>query len=354
MNISDKRSEQNKAAGYNHKIMDRLRIISMLLGSLPFFVVFYELSVPLWHWLWLIVCCFIWPTFAYFYVNKSALPRAAERKSLLIDCFLVSSLFPLSYFNLLLTFMFLLVLITDRMQSGAYHLWRYAILYSILGMVCFGLLTGFKTHLHTSVMVMLAFFPIMFLHTFTVSWSNRSLIILTRQKNAQLHELSMTDALTKLYNIRYWHDHAPQILLNNREQKQDLTLMLIDCDNFKLINDTCGHQTGDAVLRQTGRALLEAQAQHQGSIAARLGGDEFALLLFCDLATAELLAQRLKREIAAFGASYELERPFSVCIGLASYHHHESFSQFFNRADRALYQAKNSGKNAIQKAQLSV
>lgn len=161
-----------------------------------------------------------------------------------------------------------------------------------------------------------------------------------QQAELRHHYLSsMQDALTGLHNRRgaladieaAWRAdlHAPHAAL------------LVDVDNFKSINDTHGHHTGDAVLKALASALRACA--RPGDITARLGGDEFLLFARdCDGAAAELLAQELLSAVRASAAPV----PFTVSVGFGlATSLHGGFDALYHRADVALYAAKNEGRD---------
>jgi diguanylate cyclase (GGDEF)-like protein len=167
--------------------------------------------------------------------------------------------------------------------------------------------------------------------------------------NARLHELATTDSLTGAANRRHFIERLEGECARARRYHGGLTLAVIDADNFKRINDEHGHAAGDEVLKALSRAcqgVLRA-ADFMG----RLGGEEFALCLpETDLAGGYTVCERLRREIAA------LEVPFhggqvsiTVSIGVAQYQGDpEDSGSLFERADAAMYRAKESGRNRVE------
>lgn len=335
-------------ADFHHLPIDMLRMISMALGSLAFMVVLSEQKAPWYQWAWLFFCSFAWPLLAMLIVYNAKNKRRTERRCLLLDAFWMATLLPLSSFNMLPSILVATTITADRMQAAAYRLWFNSILVFVVGIVFMGLWTGFKVDYLTSQFVMIASMPFLIVHTMLVSYANQRLLLKVRAKNAALHQLSITDSLTKLYNSRYWSDNSENIFQQHKANHQPLTLLFIDCDNFKLMNDTFGHHTGDSVLRKVGQLLQAAQQQHHG-IAARIGGDEFALLLTCDIATATMAARKLKKQMRKIGKMYAIEPKFSASIGLSGMQPSDhNFNDLFLRADTALYRAKNAGRNAIE------
>ncbi|MBN2895900.1 MAG: diguanylate cyclase [Campylobacterales bacterium] len=158
-------------------------------------------------------------------------------------------------------------------------------------------------------------------------------------------ELINYDPLTGLYNRRMFDTLYPKMVDEAQLDSTALSLLIVDLDHFKRINDTFGHKTGDAVLIQTARVLQKNL--RQGDACARWGGEEFAVLLpKTTLEEAAQVASRIRLNIAAeVRAQSEAQ---SCSIGVAALRALEDAESLFNRADAALYRAKNSGRNRVE------
>lgn len=164
----------------------------------------------------------------------------------------------------------------------------------------------------------------------------------TRQR---LAKLAHVDDLTGLANRRAFHDELRRQLALARRTPQSLSVLYLDLDGFKSINDNLGHDAGDQVLREVGQRLR--LSLREGDMIARVGGDEFATLLggAIDNATAEAVAAKL---IEAVSGSYrvgESSASLGASVGIA--HNNdggEDADTLINRADQAMYTAKRSGK----------
>ncbi len=166
----------------------------------------------------------------------------------------------------------------------------------------------------------------------------------------RLQELSLTDSLTALRNRRAFDQHLPSALEHSRRYTRPLSLAVIDVDHFKSVNDTFGHDAGDAVLR--GIAEIIASGTRQADYTARVGGEEFAILL-PETALFEGLqfAEKLRSLIAATPIEVAGEpKHITVSIGIASVPHTEMDTpeDFFRAADQALYRAKSNGRNRVE------
>jgi two-component system cell cycle response regulator len=173
----------------------------------------------------------------------------------------------------------------------------------------------------------------------------------TRAENRRLEALATTDPLTRVLNRRALIDRLNAELDRVRRYQGSLTLLLLDVDHFKQINDTAGHLAGDSVLRQLA-ALLE-EAVRKVDIVARFGGEEFVAILPETVSEgAAAFAERLRERIAAQAFDVSAERPvhLTVSIGIASFPSPrvDSTEDLFARADEALYRAKSAGRNQVR------
>lgn len=325
------------------KAIDALRITGMAFGGIPHVFVFIERSVPVYYWVWLFFCCIVWPHLARLRTHTSTRPRKAERHNLMFDSFVAGSLMPLIEFNLLPTVLTLTIVFGDSISSAARNLWYYSLPLVCAGAVSVGLIVGFEVNLHTSMTIMMACLPLLIVHTLSVSWGNYQRIIYIRSRNEALNKLSMTDVLTSLYNKRYWEEVTQAEFNAFREDRKNRVVMVIDCDNFKKINDTYGHLEGDKILKHIGNVL--ADIHDVSAISARLGGDEFAVLMETSLEHSHKIAEQVKTKIASSCSVHQLEKGCSVSIGLACLEQEdECFTNAFDRADKHLYKHKKSGR----------
>ncbi len=162
-------------------------------------------------------------------------------------------------------------------------------------------------------------------------------------------QLSVTDDLTKLHNHRFFQNHLPREIKRSERTGEPLSLILIDIDDFKMLNDRFGHSVGDAVLRKMSDVMNESVREMD--LLARYGGEEFVLLASrTDLEGVIALAEKIRVAVARSRFSVlDVDGPKRISItasfGVAQYRGDEK--AFFNDADRALYRAKNSGKDCV-------
>lgn len=165
---------------------------------------------------------------------------------------------------------------------------------------------------------------------------------------ARLEELATTDGLTGCFNKRYFHDELKQRLQAAQRFGRKLSLIIVDLDHFKAVNDTHGHHTGDVVIRELGQILR--RLKRETDVVARFGGEEFCVLCEeTDTEGAYLLADRVRLELEATTFETDLGAlRITASLGLATYPQHASDKQgLFAAADRALYAAKHNGRNQV-------
>jgi diguanylate cyclase (GGDEF)-like protein len=168
-----------------------------------------------------------------------------------------------------------------------------------------------------------------------------------QRANEILSQLSITDGLTKLHNHRYFQDHLSREIKRVGRTKAPLSLILLDIDDFKQLNDTHGHAAGDEVL--VSLAAIMNDSARESDLIARYGGEEFVILMpNTDLAGAVHLAEKIRMTVEEtrliIGDSMKpIEITISLGVALFDGHRRE----FFADADRALYQAKAAGKNCV-------
>lgn len=156
------------------------------------------------------------------------------------------------------------------------------------------------------------------------------------------------DSLTHLYNHEAFYEELEDNMEKYKTDQEPFSILIADIDNFKSVNDTYGHAYGDEVIR----AVAQVMEKNRGSrdFAARYGGEEFAMILpRKQVGEAILMADKIRREFGAINIeSKDGPKSFSISIGVAEYNRpYRTSSSFFEEADRALYEAKASGKNRV-------
>jgi len=194
---------------------------------------------------------------------------------------------------------------------------------------------------HFKVLVITIFCGLIFLAYF---------IYITLKSKYMLKELASRDQLTSLYNRRYFYDVSKEILSISKREKYDISLLMIDIDKFKNFNDRYGHANGDRVLQVL--ALLLVDKTRDSDIVARVGGEEFVVLLpNTSESSAVKLAEKLRKftEQQVIKIDNKRDTSCTISIGVSSVNMEEErvIEPAQIRADKALYRAKNSGRNRV-------
>jgi len=163
------------------------------------------------------------------------------------------------------------------------------------------------------------------------------------KKNELLSKLAITDGLTGLNNSRHFHDQIKRELSRlKRNPDRKLSLILLDIDNFKDLNDTEGHQMGDHVLKSLGQ-VIKVCIRSDVDSGFRYGGDEFVILLpDTDKRQALVVADRIQKQFQAFKFGKT-----SLSMGISEAQSGEEEQSFVKRTDEAMYQSKHEGRNRI-------
>jgi diguanylate cyclase (GGDEF)-like protein len=169
----------------------------------------------------------------------------------------------------------------------------------------------------------------------------------------KLHTLATTDALTGIYNrgelmTRGEEELARVVRHGAVGGRGELSVIMLDIDHFKLVNDTHGHQAGDAVLEQLAGRIKKGLRLYD--VLGRYGGEEFMLLLpTADLTVSERIAERIRLSIETQSFSYnDIDIPITISLGVATFSPDFNLENAIGRADSALYRAKEKGRNRVE------
>jgi len=166
-----------------------------------------------------------------------------------------------------------------------------------------------------------------------------TLVMIVQTQRGKLEGISITDKLTGVFNARYLRlELDRQVLLSHRTQLP-LSLIFLDVDNLKSLNDQYGHMVGNSILRQLGQCLITKIRQHV-DICFRFGGDEFIVLCpNSDLKIAHGVAERIRDGC--------MVNKITLSVGVIRLQEDESPENFLKRADRVMYSVKQAGKDGI-------
>lgn len=182
-----------------------------------------------------------------------------------------------------------------------------------------------------------------------LAFKNSLMYMEIKRQATLLEQRAITDGLTGLYNHLYFHQALNERLQAASQKGEPLSILIADLDFFKRLNDTYGHLFGDHVLKEVASVIRTVAGDK--AVAARYGGEEFAVILpNTPLEKAQETAAKIGRLVAArdFTDPNDGRRvPVTISIGVAQWQPGESKSEFIDRADTALYQAKQQGRNRV-------
>lgn len=164
-----------------------------------------------------------------------------------------------------------------------------------------------------------------------------------RKQQEELTKLAMTDQLTGLYNRHSLFDIGPKYISDANRHKFSVSLLVIDLDHFKKVNDTHGHAVGDIVLKEVGK-VLNRNCRIEDFV-ARFGGEEFVMLFsHCDVDFAFTRAENIRMSIEECQPN---GLTITASIGIAALDKDDDFESLFDKADKAVYGAKELGRNKV-------
>lgn len=324
----------------------RLRMLGMGLAAPPVAVVLIENGAGWPSWTLLIFTALIWPQLALMLARSNREPYRAELRNLMIDSAVAGLWAPLMYFNLLPSVLLITLATVDKISTGIRGLWLWSLPGLFAGLVGGALVTGFRFQPESSMSVILACMPLLLIHTIAVSLTGYRLVRKVQRQNRQLDELSRIDMLTGLASRGHWQARAELMLRARHEGGETVSLLLIDVDKFKDINDEHGHTAGDDALR--GVAGVIRRQLGRRDVAGRFGGDELAIAIEGDVERASSVAESIRAGVAGLDLPHLDGDRLTVSIGFAEARDRDlGLREWLESADRALYRAKEAGRNRV-------
>lgn len=183
---------------------------------------------------------------------------------------------------------------------------------------------------------------------FCLSRDYRSLIDAIHQERDQWRSKANQDALTGLYNRRYFFSQAERLISQPAPEKANLALLMMDIDHFKQVNDRFGHPVGDQLLTCVAERLRHSCSRH--CMIFRIGGEEFCIITpATDIATALSISEQLKQQISAILLTTPDNEQVSctISVGVSLLKPQDSLGEWLRRADQALYRAKRQGRDQV-------
>ena len=320
------------------------RVIGLALGGVAIAGVLIANGAPAATWAALFFSAILWPHIALWVGSRSRNPFRTELRSLMVDSALGGAWIALMEFNLLPSVVILIMLSMDKMAvGGAGFLARCSLLLA-LACAAVSAAMGFEARPSTSMVQIIGSLPLLTLYPLVVGLTTYRLARRLREQNQLLSEQSRTDGLSGLLNRRHWEDAVSAEFQRWRRYGRHTSILMLDIDHFRSINDRHGHPVGDEVIRNVA-AILRASLREE-DVPGRYGGEEFGVLLPDTAAAgAEVIAERIRRRIEAAVVAKSGLRT-TVSIGIAELGQDDAeYTVGISHAARALYAAKERGRN---------
>lgn len=326
----------------------RLRILGTVLCILPIASVLSEnqIASPL-IYIGLFTNGVIWAHVAYYTSSRAKDPARSEFRNLVIDSGLGGFWLAIIGFSPAPTAILVTILTIDKITAGGWWLVKRATLALLVTGAITWCLLGFPFYPALTTQTFIACVPLLFMYCVSLSYfSYRQAHKIARQ-NKELERLNRTDINIELPNRRFFETRAAEALEHHRHSGQMYSLLLIDIDRFKMINDGYGHSKGDEVLSQVAEILRTTCRAHDTP--ARYGGDEFAVLLMhADLVRAAAIGERIRQKVGQLVFEDAEDLVCSTSIGVTQISpEYETPGQWVAAADIALYRAKAAGRDRV-------
>jgi len=328
----------------------RLRTLGLGLGAICVAsVLWLHGAAPGW-WLAAALNGLAWPHVALHVSLRAAEPRRAEVRNLTLDAALGGMWVAVMQFNLLPSVLLVTMLVIDKVGIGGARLLARTLASLAVGCAVTSALLGFPVDVATPMPVIVACLPFLVVYPLAISNVAYALARRVTEQNRRLEELGRTDVLTGLANRRQGFAVAEGELSRHFRTGRPVSLLILDVDRFKSINDRFGHPVGDAILR--GVATVLRECCRATDTPARYGGDEFMLILpETDLAGAEEVAARIRRHLERMSFKQAPGLACTVSLGAAEANREiANIDAWIQRADAALYRAKDGGRDRFEGA----
>lgn len=301
-------------------------------------------------WILLVLWTFVWPHLAWQLASRSSDPLASETHNLKADAILAGIWIALTGVNLMPSLALAMMVFITTMGTGGPRLCLAGVILTLVASLVTLQLTGTAFDLVSPPLTIWLTVPVLLVYPLLFSWVNYRTAKHMEEHKRRLQVMSIRDGMTGAYNRRHWETLLRDEYDNCRRHQREATVLLIDVDHFKTINDTYGHDVGDEAIVAITRHL---QLSLRGSdIIGRFGGDEFAVIMggtSCESAIAAMT--RVHDRLATFRLTNAPQLALHISVGVASLTEEMGhYREWLKSADLALYKAKKAGRNRTEVA----
>ncbi|HZP67317.1 MAG TPA: diguanylate cyclase [Rudaea sp.] len=329
------------------KRLYRMRAFGLTIGSFCVGAVLYTNGAAPLVWALLAAEVLVWPHAAYLVACGSRDPRRAELRNLQVDSALGGMWIALMHFNLVPSVVLVVMLAIDKVNVGGPALLARTFVWQIVACLAAAVLTGFAFQPETTMFETLAALPLLIGYPLAICGAMHAIMRHAHRHNRELLAQNRVDAPTGLLNRAHWQASVAHELRRYERAGQVATLMMIDIDEFKSINDRYGHTAGDEVIRAVAATVRDSTRDID--ICGRYGGDEFGVVLVnTSAACARLVGERVRSRVAALRFAHMPALRCSTSIGMAEVNRQlTDVRAWMKLADIALYRAKARGRNRV-------
>lgn len=326
------------------------RIVGLGIGFFCVLAALYPLHPSPFIWLLLFFNGFIWPHIAYHWSNRTENPFSTEIRNLLIDSLMGGIWVAIIGFNALPAVVILSMMGMNNIASGGQNLFFKGLAAQTIGALVTSTLLGFHFTPQTTLMQVYLCLPMIFIYPVFLGLVTYRTAKRLAEKKQEVLRISMRDGLTGLYNRRHWEHLLHNEFDSCQRYDHTATLILMDVDRFKTINDTFGHALGDEALIVLAEELV--LGFRTVDIVGRFGGDEFgAVLPNTSAEQASLAIKRIQDRLNEMTFREAPELKLNISAGVADYRPEMGgYQEWLKAADNALYRAKKNGRNRLEHA----
>ncbi|MDT3720225.1 diguanylate cyclase [Pseudomonas oryzihabitans] len=329
------------------------RAVGLVLSVICILSVQVTQHVSAWLWLLLLANGLLWSPLAYLWAIRSKDPYRAEMRNLLLDCGSAGFWAASMGFNLLPSVTLLAMTALNMLGAGGVRFWRRGVLAQLAGILVGLVVLRHPVATETTTLQIYACLPMIVGYPWALGWVSYRLAQELSRRKQELELLNKQDGMTGLHNRTHWDLLLQREFARCKRSGAAASLVMIDLDNFKAINDRFGHQAGDEMLRQFSGLL--ARTIRTSDLAGRFGGDEFGILLPDTSPEQALeLVRRLQErlhDMQAGGPGDRQKVRVGLSCGIAGFERvYDDVAHWLQAADFALYRAKAQGRGRAEVA----
>jgi len=322
-----------------------LRVLGLLLGAVCIGGALWNQGAHAPAWAALLANALIWPHVAYPLARRSGNPYRAELRNLMMDSASGGAWMAVIGFSPAPSAVIFSMMAMDKVSVGGLRFLARCLAAQALAAAVVAMAFGFEMHPLSSTAESLATLPLLVAYPVAIGLATYHLARRVRSQNRTLAALSSLDGLSGLPNRSHWESVVASEFQRCRRIGHPSSVMMIDIDHFKAINDHHGHPVGDEVIRRVAELVRRSLRLHD--VPGRYGGEEFGVVLpGTGVEGAETLAERIRARIESAVLEPRNAVRATLSIGVAAFDALDAgHMEWIARADRALYAAKESGRN---------